>query len=247
MIPIAGTVAGSNNTRFQTDVTIATQSFNPAPVLIDVYWLPEDARGSGAPVTRLTLPPRAVEFYEDFVTRTLGRTGLGAIILRAVKSDGTPDLAARIDAFARVWTPLPGGNGTTSQAIHASTLYSPAVDDFQPVAGVIYGLRQDSQFRTNYGIVNMSEKRMGFFVEFRSTTGVVRTETVSLEPNSMTQRPAPSTAFGPLTISITPDQEIPPTFDIGPWTAYGSSIDNRTGDAWYSKAQAAYPHNERCM
>ena len=164
-----------------------------------------------------------------------------------MKDDGTPDLAARIDAFARVWAPMPNGSGTTSQSIYASTLYSPAVDDFQPIAGVMYGLRQDANFRTNYGVVNMSDKRMSFVVSFSSPSGVTRSETVFVEPNSMTQRAAPPATFGPLTISVTPDQETPATLDIGAWTAYASSVDNRTGDAWYSKAQAAYPHNERCF
>ena len=244
MIPVAGTVTGSNGTRFQTDVTIATQGFDPSPVRIDVFWLPQDARGSATPAVRLTLQPRAIVFYEDFVTRTLGKSGLGSIIFRTVKEDGTPDLAGRIDAFARVWTPLPNGTGTTSQAIYASTLYSPAVDDFQPVAGVIYGLLQDASFRSNFGIVNMSEKRLTFSVAFMSSAGT-RFETVAVEPKSMTQRAVPAGVVGPLTITLSPHQEIPPTFDIGPWAAYGSSIDNRTGDAWFSKAQAAYPHNER--
>jgi hypothetical protein len=242
MIPVAGTVTGSNNTRFQTDLTIATQGHASTPVHIDVFWLPQDAPGSATAVVRLTLQPRAIEHYEDFVTRTLQKSGLGSIILRAVKEDGTPDIAARIDAFARVWTPSPGAIGTMSQAVYASTLYSPAIDDFQPIAGVIYGLRQDADFRSNFGIVNMSAKRLRFSVRFIGST--TRSEMYTVEPNSMIQRAVPAGAFGPLTVTVTPEQEIPATLNLGAWTAYGSSIDNRTGDAWYSKAQAAYPHNE---
>ncbi len=85
MIPVAGTVAGANGTRFQTDLTIANKktgsSTGPAVSWIDVYWLPRDASGSGTPVTRLALAHHAVEFYEDFVTRTLNRSGVGAIWL----------------------------------------------------------------------------------------------------------------------------------------------------------------------
>jgi hypothetical protein len=245
MIPVAGTVPGAFGTRFQTDLTIATQGHHPAPVHIDVYWLPQNEPGSTAPAARLTLQPRAIEFYEDFVTRTLGKTGLGSILLRAVNADGTPDLAARIDAFARVWTPVPEGAGTTSQAVHASTLYSPPVDDFQPVPGVIYGLRQDAAFRSNFGIVNMSDKTMTFTVSFLSPGSQTRQERLPVEARSMIHQPVPAGTFSALTITVTPDQETPPTLNIGAWTAYGSSIDNRTGDAWYSKAQAAYPHNER--
>jgi hypothetical protein len=244
MIPVAGTVSGANGTRFQTDVTLTTQGHSPFPVLVDVYWLPQNVRGTGAPVIRLTLQPGSIVFYEDFVTRSLGKSGLGTVIFRTVKEDGTPDLAGRIDAFARVWTRVPGGNGTMSQGIHASTLYSPPIDDFQPVSGMIYGLRQDAGFRANYGVVNMGEKTLGFNVAFLVNGTRQHQETVLLEPHSMTQRPVPTVVFGPLTIVVTPHQESPANFNVGPWTAYGSSVDNLTGDAWYSKAQAAYPHNE---
>jgi hypothetical protein len=252
MIPVAGTVAGANGTRFQTDLTITNQTFGPpGPLLIDVYWLPRDLPGSGTPVKRLALAPGAVELHEDFVTRTLNLSGLGAIVLRAVHEDGSPNLAGRIDAFARIWTPVPGGAGTVSQAVHASTLYFPVLDDLQPIRGQIYGLRQDTGFRSNYGLVNMSPKRLVFTVFFITASGTnldhTLSERVTVEAQSMTHRAVPAAAVGPLTIAVVAHQErgiINPTAPLQPWAAYGSSVDNITGDAWYSKAQAAYPHNE---
>jgi hypothetical protein len=245
MIPGAGTISGANGTRFQTDLTITNQTPTRRTVLIDVYWLPRDVRGSGAPVMRLTLPSPAINFYEDFVTRTLNLQGLGSIILQAVTEDGRPDLAARIDAFARVWTPVPGGAGTTSQAVHASTLYKIPSDDLQPVPAMIYGLRQGAGYRSHYGIVNMSAERQTYAVAFMGN-GELRTESVTVEASSMTHRAVPEMAPGPLTIaiSITSWCGICGPFDIPAYTAYGSSVDNITGDGWYSKAQAAYPTNE---
>lgn len=245
MIPISGTVPGANGTRFQTDLTITNQSSERAPALIDVYWLPRDVAGTGVPLKRLMIEPHAVELYEDFVTQTLNVSGLGTIILRAVHEDGSANLAGRIDAFARIWTPVPGTNGTTSQAVHASTLYSPLIDDLQPIAGMIYGLRQDASFRSNYGLVNMGTKPLTFTVRFR-TGGETISEQVTVEAQSMTHRPVPATVAGrALTIVITPHQRVQPVYDPQPWTAYGSSVDNTSGDAWYSKAQASYPYNER--
>lgn len=174
-------------------------------------------------------------------------SGLGAIVLRTVHADGTPDLAGRIDAFARVWTPVPGASGTTSQAVHASTLYSPPIDDLQPVPGFIYGLRQDASFRANYGLVNMGTKSLTYTVDFLSGSARV-SEEVTVAAQSMTHRSVPASVVGPLTIVVTPHQGISvinPTAQPVPWTAYGSSVDNITGDGWYSKVQAAYPHNER--
>ena len=252
MIPVAGTVAGAHGTRFQTDLTITNQTSGPAATLIDVYWLPQDQPGSGTPVTRLTLAPWAVEFHEDFVTRTLHRSGLGAIILRAVHEDGTPDPGARIDAFARIWTPVPNGAGTASQGVHASTLYFPQLDDLQPIPGRIYGLRQDAGFRSNYGLVNMSTKPLTFIVTFfTGSSGTVneqtRSELVVVAPQSMTHRAVPPQMQGQLMISIIADQERSignPSAPLQPWAAYGSTVDNISGDDWYSKAQASYPHNE---
>lgn len=253
MIPVAGTVAGANGTRFQTDLTITNQTAGPGGILIDVYWLPRDLRGTGTPVKRLALAPWAVEFHEDFVTRTLNLSGLGAIVLRAVHEDGTPNLAGRIDAFARVWTPVPGRTGTVSQAVHASTLNFPQTDDLQPIPGRVYGLRQDADFRSNYGLVNMSTKPLTFIVSFLTgSSGTVneqtRSELVVVAAHSMTHRAVPSQMQGQLMISIVADQErsiINPTAPLQPWAAYGSSVDNVTGDGWYSKAQASYPHNEQ--
>lgn len=246
MIPVAGTVAGANGTRFQTDVTLVSHSSDPnAPTLVDVYWLPRDRTGTGAPLIRLVVEPRVVTLYEDFVTRTLNVEGVGAIIFRAVNPDGSRNAAGHLDAYARVWTPVPGASGTTSQGVHASTLYSPAVDDFQEIAGWIYGLRQDAGFRSNYGLVNMGTKALGFTVRYVTPAGTA-SEVVTVAAQSMTHRAVPPSVVGPLAISVTPHQEISignPTAPIQPWTAYGSSVDNITGDAWYSKAQAAKPHN----
>lgn len=252
MIPVAGTVAGANGTRFQTDLTITNQTSGPGGILIDVYWLPRDLPGTGTPVTRLALPHHAVQFHEDFVTRTLNLSGLGAIILRAVHEDGSPNLGGRIDAFARVWTPVAGRTGTVSQSIHASTLYFPPTDDLQPIPSLIYGLRQDASFRSNYGLVNMGTKPLAFTVSFITGTDASSldrtiTERVVVEPQSMTHRAVPASAIGPLTIHIRPHQERSisnPSAPLQPWAAYGSSVDNITGDGWYSKAQASYPHNE---
>lgn len=253
MIPVAGTVAGAHGTRFQTDLTITNQSPGGEATRIDVYWLPQDLPGSGTPVARLELAPWAVEFHEDFVSRTLNRSGLGAIILRAVHADGTPDPAARIDAFARIWTPIPGGAGTASQGVHASTLNFPQLDDLQAIPGRIYGLRQGAGFRSNYGLVNMSSKPLTFIVTFLTgSSGTVneqsRSELVVVAAQSMTHRAVPSQMQGQLMISIVADQDRSigdPTAPLQPWAAYGSTVDNVSGDGWYSKAQASYPHNEQ--
>ena len=245
MIPVVGTVAGANGTQFQTDVTVSNRSGRST--VIEVYWLPLNVSGSGTPVAQLTLQAFETRLYEDFVRDTLGESGLGAIILRGTSNDGTAgNEEVPIDAYARVWTPAPDGSGTFSTGIAASTLYGPKVDDFQPIAGHIYGLRQDRDFRSNFGIVNMGDTTLTFAVYMNNTdTPVTVPITVIVPPRSLVQRSVP---FGirhrGLTIMIFPQQVTPPTLDLGPWTAYGTSVDNVTGDAWFSKAQAARLHQD---
>jgi hypothetical protein len=240
MIPVAGTVDGANGTRFQTDVTLADRADGAR---VDVYWLPQGRTGSATPVLRLQLQPNSDQFFPDFVRTSLGQTGLGTIIFRAVKEDGSADPFARIDAYARIWTRMPNGSGTMSQGVPATTLHSPKVDDFQPIRGNLYGLRQDALFRTNIGIINLSQRELTFTVHILFAGGS-RTVSYTLPPRSMIQSPLPAGNFGPVSVQIAPEQVTPPRLDLGPWTGYGSSIDNLTGDAWYSKIQTSYLHQE---
>jgi hypothetical protein len=251
MIPVAGTVAGANGTRFQTDLTITNQTSGAGGVLVDVYWLPRDVPGSGTPVKRLALAPWRVEFYEDFVTRTLNLSGLGAIAYRPGRWIAEPCRAHR-----RIRAPVDAGTGTGGNGLSGrQCLYAvfPPTDDFQPIPGRVYGLRQDANFRSNYGLVNMSSKPLTFIVSFfTGSSGTVneqtRSELVTVSAQSMTQRAVPEQMQGQLMISMVADQErslVNPTAPLQAWAAYGSSVDNITGDGWYSKGQASYPHNEQ--
>lgn len=244
MIPVLGTVPGANGTSFQTDLTISNRSRTQA--IVEVYWLPQNVSGTGVPVAELTLQPFETRLYEDFVRATLRKSGLGAIILRGARSDGTSgNEEIPIDAYARVWTPAPDGRGTMSVGIPASTLYGPKVDDFEPIAGHVYGLRQDQDFRSNFGIVNMSTRPLTFAVYANPSNAPVSVPmVVTVPPNSIVQRSVPFGIIGALTLTIFPQQITPPVLDLGPWTAYGTSVDNETGDAWFSKAQADRLHQD---
>ena len=244
MIPVAGSVAGANGTQFQTDLTVSNRSGTAA--VVEVYWLPQNVSGSDAPTVQLTLQAFETRLYQDFVRDTLGKSGLGAIILRGTRNDGTAgNDEVVIDAFARVWTPAPDGPGTFSTGVPASTLYGPKVDDFEPIAGHIYGLRQDRDFRSNFGIVNMGNRALTFAVYMNTSDSPVTVPiVVSVQPKSMVQRSVPFGIYRGLTITIIPQQVTPPVLDLGPWTAYGTSVDNVTGDAWFSKAQAARLHQD---
>ena len=243
MIPVAGDVPGAFGTQFQTDVTIANRT--QSAVQAGVFWLPQNRSGSVTiPLRILTLPPNSTQFFPRFVTDTLNETGLGAFILRALNDDGSPNVNARIDVFARIWTPAHTGGGTYSQGVYSATTHGPGTDDLQPISAWVYGLHQSSGFRTNYGIVNMTNVERTFDIDVIGQTGARLQRTVTLPAASMIHEPLPQGQnFGQLTIQMVVQYS---PFNLSPaWTGYGSTIDNITGDAWYSKAQASYPNTSQ--
>ena len=243
LIPVAGDVPGAYATQFQTDVTIANRT--PAPVRVGIFWLPQNRSGSlTEPVQTLTMSAETTRFFPRFVTDTLGETGLGAIVVRALNDDGTTNVDARIDAYARIWTPARTGGGTYSQGVYGATLAGPGTDDLQPIPAWIYGLRQDAGFRTNYGIVNLADGPRTFDIVAVGANGARFERTVTLPAHSMIHESLPQAQhFGQLTLEMVIHYVVPFSASLA-WTGFGSTVDNVTGDAWYSKAQAEYRNNQ---
>lgn len=243
LIPVAGDVPGAFGTQFQTDVTVANRT--GSTVRVAFFWLPQGRSGSiTVPVHTMELAPTSTTFFPRFVSDTLEQTGLGAFIARAVNDDGSTNQNGRIDVYARIWTPTPTGVGTYSQGVYGTTLTGPGTDDLQPIPAWVYGLRQDAGFRTNYGIVNLSAEPRTFTVTATGETGARFTRDITIPGASMIHEPLPPTqSFGPLTLEMVIHYVIPPAVSL-PWAGFASSVDNFTGDAWYSKAQAAYRNNQ---
>ena len=243
LIPIAGDVPGANGTHFQTEVTISNRG--TSTVRAAIFWLPQNQSGSlTTPVRTLTLDPQTTLYFPRFVTEILGQAGLGAFVVRALNDDGSTNQNARLDVYARVWTPAGTGPGTYSQGIYGATLTGPGTDDLQPIPAWVYGLRQDADFRTNYGIVNLADAPRTFTITVSGETGQRFERTVTLPAASMIHEPLPpERVFGALTIGMVIHQ-LPSAQVSLPWTGFASSVDNHTGDAWYSKAQGSYRNNQ---
>lgn len=90
----------------------------------------------------------------------------------------------------------------------------------------VYGLPQDSAFRTNVGIVNFNPTPHTFALEAWAKNQPARW-TVTVQRCSMTQTPVPAGDYDPLMVRIIP---LSPTPTL--WTAYGRTTDNVTGDGW---------------
>lgn len=169
-----------------------------------------------------TLPASTVDHEHDFVASVLGKSGLGSVVVIAVDSGGNIDKSASIDGFSRIYTTQPSTNGSMSQDF-------PAVDVQDDLAtSYAYGLRQDADFRTNVGLVNLYGDPQQFTVRVGGIFGST-TFTVSVQPYSMDQVALPSGTWGDLSLQVSSGAT-----NFNWWTAYGSTVDNRTGDGWVS-------------
>lgn len=228
VIPAAGNVRGAGGEHFRSDVTFA--NWNESEQLLGIMWLPNGNPG-GLELLVTTMPELSIITEEDFVGGFMDLEGLGTIILFPLSGpEGDFDPDAAIDAYSRIWTPQPGlANGTVSQPF-------PAVEpDFMTneEAGIILGLRQDSGYRTNYGIVNISEDDLTFELDIFAEGGQdPETRTITVPSLSMIHTAIPGGVFGPLSVGLS--LPTPPTINEFTWIAYASSTDNFTGDGWVS-------------
>lgn len=230
LIPAAGSIQGGNGTFFRSDIQISNLR-EDEPQLVELLWIP---RGGSASVTRrvIEIQPLSGIVSEDFVTNIMEETGLGSLMIRGVLENGAADPLAELHAVSRIWTPQPGTTGTTSQSFPAVPLNS--TDERRLT---IFGQRIDERYRTNVGIVNADPDAAHDFDLI--LVGVTAdgepwgpfAQRVSLGPWSMQQYAVEDVPpLSILQIEVAPVLEADET--PRPWIAYGSTVDNVTGDAW---------------
>ena len=234
VIPAAGSVAGGGGALFfRSDVTLVNYEASAHDVV--AMWWPAGSTNtlsaSGANATRLTLQPSTFNTYPDFVANTLKQTGLGSVVIIPV-SGTTFSFDAGIDGFSRIYTKQPGSNGTVSQEF-------PGVDPDNASMfneGVSLGLRQDTDYRTNWGIVNTDSVPHTFHITFMGENSQSATADVTVPPFGMVQQAAPAGNFGALNIIFSSSD----VTDFASFIAYASSTDNTTGDGWVSLASGDF-------
>src|SRR6185436_17085903 len=89
LIPVAGAVPGANGTFFKSDINII--NLRNAEQRIRLRWLPQGRSGLDVPVKEMTIAAATGFFSEDFGTNVMEQTGLGAIQIVGLRSDGQPD------------------------------------------------------------------------------------------------------------------------------------------------------------
>jgi len=223
LIAGSGSVQGANGTFFHSDIVLL--NYRTVSQRVAFTWMPNGQ--TAGPPTYLMVNANSGIISEDFVGTTLGQSGLGALLITGVDSTGTLDPSAQLYATERVWTPLPGSGGTVSQSFPPI-----ATSDINLTRATILGQRLDSRYRTNVGIVNLDTVARTFDVVQTTDdpAAPLNTTVVTVPPVSMVQIPLPTLTSSALQIAVQPEVAINPTL----WMAYGSSVDNSTGDSWSS-------------
>jgi hypothetical protein len=229
LIPAAGSTPGVNGTFFRSDITIVNLADHAQNV--EWEWLPEPG-GIGAS-DGILIPAHSGIRSTDFVKEYVHTTGIGSLLVMAVTNVGplpVVDPTGKLFVASRIWTQQPGTNGTTSQslpAIPVATINTPSAAIF-----ALGGADDPPSYRVNIGVVNLDfNHEQTFAITWGPPLGApVQTGTaITLPPGSMLQVPANGACCtNPITITnITP-----PATRSNLWTAYGSTINNVTGDAW---------------
>lgn len=223
LLPAAGNVRGAGGEFFRSDVTLVSYKTDAHQHLAAV-WLQNGVNTDDPPTVELTLDANTYYTFTDFVGTILKRENqLGSILLVPVDDAGEIDITAAVDGYSRIWTNQPNANGTVAQPFEAVDPFSFQIFD----TASVMGLRHDSQYRSNYGVVNIDDVPHTFQVHFMGESAVTST-TVTIPAGGMIHQAVPAGNYGSLVIEVTADDP------QAPWVAYGTSNDNITGDGWVS-------------
>ena len=226
VLPVAGRVAGANNTFYRTDLTMVNVSGANTQVVLEWY-----ASGSGAltsPTSRATFMLDAGEqlTLEGNELQTALGIGDGIGAIRIVS-------ARPITAGARVYNDRrPENEGTLSQFV-------PALGSaFNRSSGAIPGLSNQTgatSYRTNIGWFNATNATSTVTFRAHGADGTVL-QTVTREIPAGSQQQLP---LGLLFPSVAPSDSLYVTFTTAgtPIYVYASVVDNDNGDGIFIAAQ----------
>jgi hypothetical protein len=226
-IPVAGKVAGVNNTFFRTDVRI----FNPSStddIAISIHYLPQGIEGTNIPGRVVPVPKRQMVVLNDIVGDFFG---LSANTIGALRLDSDTDSSYEFIADSRIYTNSPNGpsQGTYGQYVPAMSLAEAKLNTV-----VLHlknypdtGIAGASSFRTNVGVMNPGDEPATITSGLYGPNGVRVLEglVVTIPPKSMRQF-SMAELFG---TAVFTDAFV--TFSsTQPVYTWGSVIDNKSGD-----------------
>jgi hypothetical protein len=237
LLPVVINAPGLNGTFFKTDGFFG--NFRNINQEVLVRFVVQGVSGAGQPPLRLSIDALANIAADDILgpESELARTGVGALLITAVlPGTNTVDTSGRLLSLFRIWTPQPGSAGTTSFGA-----WGPPSDNIHGFNGAIaLGLRQNTAFRTNVGLVNLDPVNTRSWTVTILSSGTPTSFAVALPPLSMQLVAVPATITpsrnGYIAVLFVPSAT--PGTDFR-WSAFGVSADNITGDSWLNLATQA--------
>jgi len=226
VIPVAGSTIGRDATVFHTELALSATPDYYSDARVAVAWLPVGHDASEDPVRHMTIPS---EFDATFTLYRdgLASPGFGALIVAVVDADGAlvsgPNVELRGEI--RVWS-LSKCGGEASFAYHPGRTAGLDV-------GTLNGLILGGGFRSNVGLVNADTQAHTWRVRYGALDGNEPTELVVAVPAASSKIVGLTPlASGPITVEVEGES-------TGlPWTAWGATVDNASGDAWYAALSA---------
>jgi PKD repeat protein len=220
VIPAVGRLPGANGTFWRSDVTL----FNPNPTITQTITLRYRAAGAdnrNAPSRQYTVAGWRTMVLADVLSAFGLTSGSGA--LEVTWNSGTAPVVT-----SRTYTTVDGG-GTYGQSIDPVAAFR--ADAFVP------GLRSDFAFRSNVGFVNDADVTTGVTVLLLDANGqTLATAFVQLAPKSMTQSSV-AALFPNVDAASLGFFTLQAHDDSGQMFAYGSIVDNASGDPVFFAGQ----------
>jgi PKD repeat protein len=220
VIPAVGRLPGANGTFWRSDVTL----FNPngfTPQTITLRYRAAATDNRNAPSHQYTLMGGRTIVLADVLSAFGLTSGNGA--LEVTWSAGNAPVVA-----SRTYTTVAGG-GTFGQSIDPVAAF--ARDAFVP------GLRSDAAFRSNVGFVNDSDVTTGVTVSLLASNGqTLATAFVQLAPKSTAQSSV-AALFPGVDVNSLGFFTLQAHDDSGQLFAYGSIVDNASGDPVFFAGQ----------
>ncbi len=213
-IPAVAHADGANASVWRSDVRLFNAAQNAASVTLTYY------PNSGGSIDRvISIGGRQTAVLEDLVATTFNQSaGVGAL-----RISSTTDLLAA----SRTYNALP--TGTFGQDVRA---VAPAEAVQANQVARLSGVTNDG-YRTNLGLFNLGSSPLDLSLELRGAAGnSLATKAQHLEGNQMVQL---SDIFGQMgvTAPTTGSLSITTSSGTGPYAAYASIVDNRSGDPVY--------------
>lgn len=174
-LPAVARVSGLGDTHFATDVSLSNP--NDQPISVTVTFLERERDNtSGSPSATFVLEPHATRQMNDALEALFGVSETyGALRIDATGGRG-------VLVSGRIFTSSQTTDGTVGQQV------DPVSSDRLMSAGSILGLRHDSAFRSNVGLLNTGDIPVTVNLAVRSGQDLIASGTVTVPAQSYLQR-----------------------------------------------------------